>query len=254
MTTQRGYRIAEVASLSGYSPPTLRYYEDIGLLPSPQRGANGYRVYDEAIVARLGFITRAKRLGCSLEEIGTLLPVWDAGECAPVQHGLRGVVATKIADAESRIAELTAFVTELQRSEAVLSSYMPEGPCDDDCGCNTTPERETTTASVALTTKPAADSPAIACTLGRDDVATRIDEWRALLAQVRERTPVDDGIRLAFGPDTSVESVARLAAAEQDCCRFFSFALTVDQRGVALEVRAPADGQDVLQNLFGTQT
>ena len=46
-------------------------------------------------------------------------------------------------------------------------------------------------------------------------------------------------------------NVIRLAAAEQDCCRFFGFAITVDDRGVALEVRAPHDALDVVHALFG---
>jgi len=43
----------------------------------------------------------------------------------------------------------------------------------------------------------------------------------------------------------------RLAAAEQDCCQFFTFAITIDSRGVALEVRAPDDALPVLHTLFG---
>lgn len=42
-----------------------------------------------------------------------------------------------------------------------------------------------------------------------------------------------------------------MAAAEQDCCRFFAFSVTVDSRGLALEVRAPADADDVVTTLFG---
>lgn len=43
----------------------------------------------------------------------------------------------------------------------------------------------------------------------------------------------------------------RLVAAEQDCYQFFDFAITVDTRGTALEVRSPADALAVLQSLFG---
>jgi hypothetical protein len=45
--------------------------------------------------------------------------------------------------------------------------------------------------------------------------------------------------------------VARLAAAEQDCCRFFRFTLSIDAGGVALEVRAPSEATDVVTALFG---
>ena len=100
----------------------------------------------------------------------------------------------------------------------------------------------------------------IACTLDGRDMATRLDEWNALLSAkqdlhggVTARRRLDDGgLRLEFAPSTDVTEIARLAAAEQGCCRFFSFALVIDDRGVALEVHAPPDGQPVLAALFGT--
>jgi hypothetical protein len=85
----------------------------------------------------------------------------------------------------------------------------------------------------------------------------RLEEWNALLADKRDllqgaaRVPLDDGLRLELGPNTDVTEIARLASAEQHCCRFFSFALVLDQRGIALEVHAPPDGQAALTALFG---
>jgi MerR family transcriptional regulator, copper efflux regulator len=255
------YRIAEVAERTGFSPPTLRYYETIGLLPPPQRAANGYRVYDEATLDRLGFVTRAKQLGCSLEEITELTRAWETGHCAPVQSRLSAVVGAKIADAEARIAELSALVADLRRSAAALGSHTPDGPCDDRCGCTSTPDEATTPAAVALTTRAAGvgrDEAPVACTLGAGDVADRLDEWHALLAGtddrrrgVTARVPLDGGLRLEVGPETDVGELARLAASEQECCRFFRFALVVDQRGVALEVHAPPEARPVLDALLG---
>ena len=54
-----------------------------------------------------------------------------------------------------------------------------------------------------------------------------------------------------FGDDVDVVELTRLMHAEQGCCRFFGFALTIDADGVGLEVRAPADAQDVVTSLFG---
>ncbi len=51
MTT--GLRIAEVARRSGFTPATLRYYEEIGLLPTAGRTGSGYRAYDDAVLERL---------------------------------------------------------------------------------------------------------------------------------------------------------------------------------------------------------
>jgi MerR family copper efflux transcriptional regulator len=262
VSTTTRYRIAEVAQRSGYSPPTLRYYEEIGLLPPPARSDNGYRVYDESTLDRLSFISRAKQLGCSLDEIAELGAAWDGGSCTPVQQRLREVVDAKVTDAQSRIVELTTLVDDLQTARTSLDAHTPDGPCDDRCGCTTTPTATATASGstplhplpVALTTKAAAsdgDTP-IACTLGATDMDQRLTDWQALLSRVQARTPIDGGVRLTFQPGTSAEAITRLAAGEQDCCRFFAFTLTIDQRGTALEVRAPADGQDVLTTLFGS--
>jgi MerR family copper efflux transcriptional regulator len=258
------YLIAEVAERSGFTPPTLRYYETIGLLPPPERGHNGYRVYGEATLERLGFINRAKQLGCSLEEIAELVRAWEDGHCAPVQQRLLAVIDDKVREAQARIAELMALSSDLRRVAAGLLTHTPDGPCDDSCGCVSTPETGSDPAPVTLTSKPtstggdAATRAPIACTLGPGGVAGRLEEWRAVLAGPDEastgvvaRVAIEDGLRLEFGPGSDVLEIARLAAAEQDCCRFFSFSIVIDERRTALEVRAPADGQDALAALFG---
>lgn len=90
-----------------------------------------------------------------------------------------------------------------------------------------------------------------ACTLPADRVPDRVEEWHALTSLATGRTPIDGGVRLDFGPDAPVADLAVLAQAEQGCCSFFSFALTVDGRGVGLEVRAPDTGAEILDALFG---
>ena len=66
-------RIGELAQRAGVSAQTVRYYERIGILPGPDRTSSGYRRYAEEDAARLAFITRAKLLGMTLEEIGDIL-------------------------------------------------------------------------------------------------------------------------------------------------------------------------------------
>ena len=77
MTT--AYRIKDVAARSGFSTATLRYYAKIGLLPQAVRTDTGYRLYDDRTLDRLSFITRAKQLGCTLDEIADLTTAWDGG-------------------------------------------------------------------------------------------------------------------------------------------------------------------------------
>jgi MerR family transcriptional regulator, copper efflux regulator len=258
-------QIAEVARRSGFTPATLRYYEDIGLLAPPRRTDAGYRVYDEASLERLRFISRAKQLGCSLDEIADLVAVWDGGHCATVQERLRARVDGKIADAHAQIADLTTLAAELQRAATTLTAQPVDGPCDDTCACMTDlappPDVATSVPLVRPTraTQGAGEAEGvapIACTLGAGEMSTRLDAWRAVLAGplsgVSARRALDDGgLRLEFGPHSDVGEIARLAAAEQGCCAFFTFALVVDRRGVALEVHAPADGLPVLTALFG---
>lgn len=129
------YRIAEVARRSGFSAATLRYYEDIGLLPEPGRSPAGYREYDDHAVERLAFIARAKQLGCTLEEIAELSMAWDGRECGPVQDRLGALVAAKQADVRARIAELTVLADDLERAAVALQQHRPAGPCDEHCGC-----------------------------------------------------------------------------------------------------------------------
>lgn len=91
----------------------------------------------------------------------------------------------------------------------------------------------------------------IACSLGSQSMRGRLHEWQRLLAHVERREPIDDGLRATFGRAAPLDDLMRLAAAEQDCCQFFSFAITVDTRGVAVEVRAPYDAPPALHSLFG---
>ena len=226
-------RIAEVAVRSGFSAATLRYYEQIDLLPAPERTASGYRAYDSTVLARLAFIARAKQLGCTLEEVADLMPAWDSGRCPPVQDGLREMAAAKLADARARAAELRTLTDDLERIREALNTHAPDGPCDAGCGCVGDP------------------SPPVACTLEPVDLPRRLEDWKGLGAHVVVRTPVDGGVRLQLDEATPLDRLALLMKDEQRCCAFFAFALTVDGRGPALEVRAPPEGMAAVDALFG---
>jgi len=248
------YQIKDVSERTGFSTATLRYYEEIGLLPRSTRTAAGYRIFDDTTLARLAFIARAKQLGCSLDEIADLTTAWEGGRCGPIQDRLRAVVADKLAFAQRQIVELMTLSEELQQAAATLELHRPDGPCDDRCGCVTdSPTGGPDPQSVSLVRKRTSHdgSKAIACTLGPEKMGGRLDEWRALLAHVTRRDPIDGGVRAIFGPAAPLDELIRLAAAEQDCCRFFDFAITVDGRGIALEVRAPAEALPIVHSLFG---
>lgn len=66
-------RIGELARRSGVEVETLRYYEKVGLLPSPPRRGNGYREYGPDHVERLAFIRHCRALDMSLADVKSLL-------------------------------------------------------------------------------------------------------------------------------------------------------------------------------------
>jgi DNA-binding transcriptional MerR regulator len=226
------YKIKDIAERSGFTAATLRYYEGIGLLPEPTRTPAGYRLYDDHTLDRLAFIARAKQLGCTLDEISELTLAWEGGQCGPVQDRLRAVVADKLVDAQQQIVELMTLSSELQQAATTLELHRPDGPCDEQCGCVTNPVP-------------------IACTISSASMRRRLDDWQALLVHVIGREQIADGVRVTFSPATPLDDLIRLTAAEHDCCQFFSFAITVDSRGVALEVRSPPEALDVVHSLFG---
>jgi len=244
------FTIGEVAERSGFSASALRYYEGIGLvLPATRTGA-GYRVYDDDTLARLAFIAQAKQLGCSLEEITDLVGIWDGERCGPVQRRFHDLVTDKIGDAQRQIAELAALTAQLHIAAGQLAGPASDGPCGPDCACLAAAPGTSAPVTVALTVK-AADPP-IACTLDARAMPERIADWRALLARARGRATTPERVlRVEFDDDIVLGELAELVAAEQQCCAFLSFAITVDRRGVALEVASPEGTEAIVAAMFG---
>ena len=91
----------------------------------------------------------------------------------------------------------------------------------------------------------------IACTLEPAAVTDRLSDWAGILAHGRDRSRLDDGaVRVQLDDTVPLDELAKLVQAEQHCCAFFSFAITVDGRGVGLEVRAPEEADEILIALF----
>lgn len=110
MTTAQ-LRIGELAAELGINPKTIRYYEEIGLLPPAKRGENGYRLYDDADRERLQFISKAKAVGLTLEEISEILTVRRNG-VQPCEHVL-GLLDHKLMAVEEQLRALSDFRQEL---------------------------------------------------------------------------------------------------------------------------------------------
>jgi DNA-binding transcriptional MerR regulator len=246
------YTIGETARRSGFSASALRFYEDIGLVDPSGRTAAGYRLYDDDALGRLTFIARAKQLGCSLDEITDLVGIWDGERCAPVQRRFHELVTARVRDAERQAGELAAFAGQLRAASEHLAGAPVDGACGPGCACLSvdTPADPTAVTFGRGTDRTPDDAP-FACSLGPGAMPDRLEAWQRALAGATRRTAIDGGLRIELGRDVDLGDVGGLIDAEQRCCAFFRFALTVDADGVALEVRAPAPAAEVLSEVFG---
>ena len=132
-------RIQNLSQKTGVALKTIRYYEEIGLLPAPTRAENNYRQYTQQDVERLRLVAGARRLDLSLDDIQEILALRDRRE-APCR-----VVLERINRKADEIAER---IHALQRIEAELRDLHALGltfPVDDvdgkNCACHLVSER-----------------------------------------------------------------------------------------------------------------
>ncbi len=116
-------RVGELAGRLGLNPKTLRYWEQVGVLPEPPRDSSGYRDYTEDHLRICEFILKAKSIGLSLKEIRDILEMTLSGEppCACVREKIK----RRIEDIDRLIDSLQA---ERKRLEELLgSSFGQDG-------------------------------------------------------------------------------------------------------------------------------
>ena len=105
--------IGNLGKATGVKVPTIRYYEQVGLLPPPRRSDGNQRLYDQRARERLAFIRHARDLGFPLEAIRELLTLADdpGQPCAAAD----AIARRQLATVRARIARLTALQAELER-------------------------------------------------------------------------------------------------------------------------------------------
>lgn len=109
----QGVAIGEAARYSGVKVPTIRYYEQIGLLPAPLRTEGNRRLYDAPDLRRLAFIRHARELGFEIDAIRGLLVLQDNPDEPCVSAD--AIARQRLAEVDRRIASLMALRTELER-------------------------------------------------------------------------------------------------------------------------------------------
>ena len=104
--------IGEVASETGVTAKSIRYYESINLIPAPERSEAGYRQYSDRDVQTLHFIKRSRGLGFSVAEVAELLSLYQDRERASAE--VKGIVETRLSEIDQKISELESIRATLR--------------------------------------------------------------------------------------------------------------------------------------------
>ncbi len=110
--------IGQLAKLTGVPPKTIRYYEEVGILPPSERSESRYRLYSGTDVRRLELIRRARALDMTHPEVGELVKWASSGTCNDFQGRFLEVVRRKLEEVGQRIADLEHLEQDLKRLEA----------------------------------------------------------------------------------------------------------------------------------------
>lgn len=121
-----GLTIGALARLTGVNAKTIRHYESIGLLPRPQRQANGYRSYSLADVNRLRLLRHIRLLGVSLAAARPLLVDVSDARCADVRQELLALLERRLSAIDEEMAELRLFKSEVEDYQRALIACCPD--------------------------------------------------------------------------------------------------------------------------------
>ena len=147
----RSYKIGDVANASGLSVKTIRYYEQIELIPkAPRRNSGartgGNRVYGETDLGRLRFIGHARLLGLGLAEIRQLLDVADGKGCPSAQPKYQKILRRHLAETDDRINHLLGLRAALERLLSPGRKTTQQACSMQTCTCMEPPRRSVSAA------------------------------------------------------------------------------------------------------------
>lgn len=126
-------KISEVAQRAGVTAKTIRYYEQIGVLPPPERSGSGYREYRDQVLERLEFIRAAQAVGLTLAEIRGVIEVRGGGT-PPCSHVV-SLLTRKTDEIDAQIAALQRMREDVAALLAHAASFSPQECGSDQAVC-----------------------------------------------------------------------------------------------------------------------
>jgi len=121
--------IGLVARRTGATVPTVRYYEEIGLLPPAARTESGQRSYDESTLRRLVFIRRCRDFGFSIDQVRELVGLVDRPDRPCVE--VRDIAASHLLQVRQKLDELRALEVSLNTIVCGCETECAGGPAVD---------------------------------------------------------------------------------------------------------------------------
>lgn len=120
-------RIGELSTAAGADVETIRYYEKVGLMPAPERGANGYRAYSSRHLAQLTFIRHCRALDIGLADIRRLLAFSSHPDdsCGDINQ----LIDEQLERVRTRLESLHALERQLQELRSCCTGTRPIQGC-----------------------------------------------------------------------------------------------------------------------------
>jgi MerR family copper efflux transcriptional regulator len=126
--------IGQLAKATGVQARTIRYYEQVGVLPAASRTPARYRQYDPRAVERLLFVRRARALGLPLRHLEALAAAMNGQRRQVFRPRLLAFVRDQLSTVRSQIAELELLQRQLEQT--VLRLLTSRGPrAGESCRC-----------------------------------------------------------------------------------------------------------------------
>jgi DNA-binding transcriptional MerR regulator len=118
--------IGELGARTGIAPPTIRFYERVGVLPRAARTRGGYRAYEEGTLEDLEFVRAGQAIGLTLHEIAEIVAVRDRGEKPCLEL---------VALMEQRLTEINQRLADLERMRRALATLVTRARSRDHSEC-----------------------------------------------------------------------------------------------------------------------
>ena len=127
---ERKLTIGQLAELADVPRKTIRYYEEVGVLPPPDRSDARYRLYSDIDVRRVELVRRARALDMGLAEVRELVEWASTGSCNDFQERFQEMLHGKLEEVDQRIADLEHLRQDLQRLGAHFAVSQKEDNAD----------------------------------------------------------------------------------------------------------------------------